>query len=93
MVAFAKEDTTEIAKRLQRPHVDIAVYPHRIRISPSVYNPLSQFASVMMSSGLELTKDGFSRSKSSSKSSGNASLPAGTSAIPIGNSRRTKRLA
>ncbi len=38
IVAFAKEDTTDTAARMKRAHIDIAVYPHRIRISPSVYN-------------------------------------------------------
>jgi selenocysteine lyase/cysteine desulfurase len=38
IVAFAKADTREIAARLKRANVDIAVYPHRLRISPSVYN-------------------------------------------------------
>ncbi|HLK63294.1 MAG TPA: aminotransferase class V-fold PLP-dependent enzyme [Bryobacteraceae bacterium] len=38
IVAFAKEDTRELAAKLKRQRIDIAVYPHRIRISPSVYN-------------------------------------------------------
>lgn len=38
IVAFAKADTKQVAVRLQMARVDIAVYPHRIRISPSVYN-------------------------------------------------------
>lgn len=38
IVAFAKQDAAELAMRLKRAHIDIAVYPHRIRISPSVYN-------------------------------------------------------
>jgi selenocysteine lyase/cysteine desulfurase len=38
IVTFAKEDTREVAARIKRAHIDIAVYPHRIRISPSVYN-------------------------------------------------------
>jgi selenocysteine lyase/cysteine desulfurase len=38
IVTFAKEDTRDLAMRLKRAHIDIAVYPHRIRISPSVYN-------------------------------------------------------
>ena len=38
IVSFAKEDTKDIAARLKRAKIDIAVYPHRIRISPSVYN-------------------------------------------------------
>jgi selenocysteine lyase/cysteine desulfurase len=38
ITTFAKKDTREIAQRLRRANVDIAVYPNRIRISPSVYN-------------------------------------------------------
>jgi len=38
IVAFAKKDTRETSERLRRATVDIAVYPHRVRISPSVYN-------------------------------------------------------
>lgn len=38
IVAFAKKETRDISERLRRANIDIAVYPHRIRISPSVYN-------------------------------------------------------
>lgn len=38
IVAFAKKDTREASERLRRATIDIAVYPHRVRISPSVYN-------------------------------------------------------
>lgn len=38
IVTFAKADTRELAQRLIRAQIDIAVYPHRIRISPSLYN-------------------------------------------------------
>ena len=38
IVTFAKKDTQEISRRLKRANVDIAVYPHRVRVSPSVYN-------------------------------------------------------
>ena len=38
IITFAKEDTKEVSQRLKRARVDIAVYPHRVRISPSVYN-------------------------------------------------------
>jgi len=38
IVTFAKKDTQEISRKLKRANVDIAVYPHRVRISPSVYN-------------------------------------------------------
>jgi selenocysteine lyase/cysteine desulfurase len=38
IVAFAVPDTGRFAKRLRQANVDIAVYPHRVRISPSIYN-------------------------------------------------------
>jgi selenocysteine lyase/cysteine desulfurase len=38
IVAFAKKDTGGMAERLRRAAIDVAIYPHRIRISPSVYN-------------------------------------------------------
>ena len=38
IVTFAKKDMGAIGQRLKRANVDVAVYPHRIRISPSVYN-------------------------------------------------------
>lgn len=38
IVAFAMKDTEKLAKRLSAANIDIAVYPHRVRISPSVYN-------------------------------------------------------
>jgi selenocysteine lyase/cysteine desulfurase len=38
IVAFAKKDTGEASERIRRARIDIAVYPHRVRISPSVYN-------------------------------------------------------
>jgi len=38
IVAFATKDTERIAKKLSNANIDIAVYPHRVRISPSVYN-------------------------------------------------------
>jgi selenocysteine lyase/cysteine desulfurase len=41
IATFAKEDTREVAARLKQARIDIAVYPHRIRISPSVYNDLA----------------------------------------------------
>ena len=41
IVTFAKKDTQETERRLKRANVDIAVYPHRVRISPSVYNDQS----------------------------------------------------
>jgi selenocysteine lyase/cysteine desulfurase len=41
IMTFAKKDTGEIARRLKRANVDIAVYPHRVRVSPSVYNDQS----------------------------------------------------
>jgi selenocysteine lyase/cysteine desulfurase len=41
IVTFAKQDTREVAARIKQARIDIAVYPHRIRISPSVYNDLA----------------------------------------------------
>jgi selenocysteine lyase/cysteine desulfurase len=38
IVTFAKEETRPFADRLKRAKIDVAIYPHRIRISPSVYN-------------------------------------------------------
>jgi len=44
IVAFAfgpKKDSAKLAQRLRQAKVDIALYDHRIRISPSVYNDAS----------------------------------------------------
>jgi len=41
IVAFAIKDTERIARKLTDAKIDIAVYPHRVRISPSVYNNLA----------------------------------------------------
>jgi selenocysteine lyase/cysteine desulfurase len=41
IVTFAKKDTKEVSLQLRRANIDIAVYPHRVRISPSVYNSLA----------------------------------------------------
>ena len=38
IVTFAREDMRPVAGRLKQAKIDVAVYPHRIRISPSVYN-------------------------------------------------------
>src|SRR5262249_44967206 len=38
IATFAIADTRDVAARLKRAGIDIAVYPHRIRVSPSVYN-------------------------------------------------------
>jgi selenocysteine lyase/cysteine desulfurase len=38
LVAFAIRDTKKLAKKLTAAKIDIAVYPHRIRVSPSLYN-------------------------------------------------------
>lgn len=38
IVAFARKNTTEITAKLDRANIDIAIYPHRVRISPSFYN-------------------------------------------------------
>ena len=51
IVAFAKEDTTKIAAQLKQSHTDIAVYPHRIRISPSVYNDQSDIEKLLAALG------------------------------------------
>ena len=40
IVTFAKKDARDLAAKLKRANVDIAVYPHRVRISPSVYNDM-----------------------------------------------------
>jgi selenocysteine lyase/cysteine desulfurase len=40
IVTFAKKDAQAISAKLKRANVDIAVYDHRIRISPSVYNDM-----------------------------------------------------
>lgn len=41
IVSFAVKDTTRIAQRLRAAHVDVAVYPNRLRISPSIYNGMA----------------------------------------------------
>jgi selenocysteine lyase/cysteine desulfurase len=41
IITFAKKDTKEVSLQLRRANIDIAVYPHRVRISPSVYNSLA----------------------------------------------------
>jgi len=38
LATFAMKDTGQIAGKLRRAKVDVSVSPHRIRISPSVYN-------------------------------------------------------
>ena len=38
IVAFAVKDTERLTKKLSHANIDIAVYPHRVRISPSIYN-------------------------------------------------------
>jgi selenocysteine lyase/cysteine desulfurase len=38
IVAFAVKDTERLAGKLSKANIDIAVYPHRVRISPSLYN-------------------------------------------------------
>jgi selenocysteine lyase/cysteine desulfurase len=38
IVTFARKDTADVSARLKRANIDVAVYPHRVRISPSVYN-------------------------------------------------------
>ncbi len=51
IVTFAREDTRELAARLKRAHIDIAVYPHRIRVSPSVYNDESDIDKLLEAIG------------------------------------------
>jgi selenocysteine lyase/cysteine desulfurase len=41
IVTFSKEDMRPLAARLRQAKIDVAVYPHRLRISPSVYNDQS----------------------------------------------------
>jgi selenocysteine lyase/cysteine desulfurase len=38
IVTFSKEDMRPLAAKLRQAKIDVAVYPHRIRISPSVFN-------------------------------------------------------
>jgi selenocysteine lyase/cysteine desulfurase len=38
IVTFAKEEMRPLAAKLRQAKIDVAVYPHRIRVSPSVYN-------------------------------------------------------
>jgi selenocysteine lyase/cysteine desulfurase len=41
IVTFTKEDMRPLAAKLRQARIDVAVYPHRLRISPSVYNDQS----------------------------------------------------
>jgi selenocysteine lyase/cysteine desulfurase len=41
IVTFAKDDMRPLAARLRQAKIDVAIYPHRLRISPSVYNDQS----------------------------------------------------
>lgn len=47
IVAFAVKDTKALAGRLKQANVDIAVYPHRIRISPSIYNDMADIEKLL----------------------------------------------
>ncbi|HLJ49150.1 MAG TPA: aminotransferase class V-fold PLP-dependent enzyme [Bryobacteraceae bacterium] len=38
IVTFSKRDARELSRRLRQAKIDIAVYEHRVRISPSIYN-------------------------------------------------------
>jgi selenocysteine lyase/cysteine desulfurase len=46
IVTFAKQDAGDFAAKLKRANVDIAVYPHRVRVSPSVYNDAADIEKV-----------------------------------------------
>jgi selenocysteine lyase/cysteine desulfurase len=41
IATFAKKNVGALAPKLKRANIDIALYDHRIRISPSVYNDQS----------------------------------------------------
>jgi selenocysteine lyase/cysteine desulfurase len=41
IITFSKEDMRPLGAKLRQAKIDVAVYPHRIRISPSVYNDQS----------------------------------------------------
>jgi selenocysteine lyase/cysteine desulfurase len=41
IVTFAIEDTSEVAQRLEDANIAVSVYPHAIRIAPSVYNDMT----------------------------------------------------
>ncbi len=47
IVSFAVADTTRVARRLQAARVDVAVYEHRLRISPSVYNGMDDIEKLL----------------------------------------------
>ena len=47
IVAFSVADSKPIEKKLARANVDIAVYPHRVRISPSLYNNVADIDRLM----------------------------------------------
>jgi selenocysteine lyase/cysteine desulfurase len=41
ILTFSKDDMRPLAAKLRQAKIDVAVYPHRLRISPSVYNDQS----------------------------------------------------
>lgn len=47
IVTFSKEDIRPLAAKLRQAKIDVAVYPHRIRISPSVYNDQSDIEKLL----------------------------------------------
>jgi len=51
IVAFARQDAGELSARLKKAKIDIAVYPHRIRVSPSVYNDESDVDKLLAAIG------------------------------------------
>ncbi len=48
IVTFAKKDVgATLSDRLKQAKVDIAVYPHRVRVSPSVYNEMADIEKLL----------------------------------------------
>ena len=51
IAAFAKKDARALAPRLKSANVDIAVYDHRVRISPSVYSDTADIEKLLNALG------------------------------------------
>ena len=47
IVTFSNENMRPLAAKLRQAKIDVAVYPHRIRMSPSVYNDQSDIARLL----------------------------------------------